>query len=189
MNDDSRIIGLFFERSEQAIAKLSERYGERCRRVARNIVASDEDADECVSDAFLAVWERIPPERPDPLVTYLLKIVRNTAIKKLRSNTALKRGRGYDAALDELEECLPSGESVEGELEARELRQHLARGGVNGHIAAPPDDIASLPVNIFTLHEQRHRLKACVKRTAYHLRAFGYEYPRLGLIVSQQLYL
>lgn len=127
MNDDSRIIGLFFERSEQAIAKLSERYGERCRRVARNIVASDEDADECVSDAFLAVWERIPPERPDPLVTYLLKIVRNTAMKKLRSNTALKRGRGYDAALDELEECLPSGESVEGELEARELASEIDR--------------------------------------------------------------
>lgn len=126
MTEDSKLIELFFERSEQAIDLLSKKYGAVCMRLAQNLLTVRQDAEECVNDAYLAVWETVPPERPDPLIAYLCRIVRNLALKKLRANTAAKRS-GYDTALDELAESIASNESVENELEARELAKHIDR--------------------------------------------------------------
>ncbi len=119
--DDSKIIELFFERSEQAIIELSKKYGPTFKKVAFNILKDENDADECLSDAYFGVWNSIPPQRPEHLSGYVCRIVRNTAIKKYHSNTALKRSSTYDVALDEIEECLSSPTSVEDEIDAREL--------------------------------------------------------------------
>ena len=121
VTDDSKLIELFFERSEQAVELLSEKYGGVCLSTARNILSSPQDAEECVNDAYLAVWNTVPPERPSPLIAYLLRIVRNLSLKKHRSNSAAKRGSGYDSAMDELAECIPSNENVESEYDANEL--------------------------------------------------------------------
>ena len=67
--EDSMIIELFFERSEQAITELSKKYGSICRKVADNVLHNRLDAEECVNDAYLGVWNTIPPQRPDPLLT------------------------------------------------------------------------------------------------------------------------
>ena len=125
--EDSRIIELFHERSEQAIAELSDKYGALCLRTAENILNDRRDAEECVEDAYLAVWNNVPPERPDPLSAYLLRIVRNLSLKKVRENTAKKRNSSYDAALEELEEILPSSVLVEEETEARETAEAVDR--------------------------------------------------------------
>ena len=119
--DDSKIIDLLFERSEQAIAALSQKYEAVCNAVARNILKNSLDAEECVNDSFLAIWNTIPPQKPNPLLTYICRIVRNLSIKKYHANTALKRNSFYDAALDELEDCLASPANVENELAAKEL--------------------------------------------------------------------
>jgi RNA polymerase sigma-70 factor (ECF subfamily) len=119
--DDSKIIDLLFERSEQAIAALSQKYEAVCNAVARNILKNSLDAEECVNDSFLAIWNTIPPRKPNPLLTYICRIVRNLSIKKYHANTALKRNSFYDAALDELEDCLASPANVENELAAKEL--------------------------------------------------------------------
>ena len=121
--NDSKIIALFFERSQQGISELSEKYGKLCMKVAVNILKNEEDSKECVNDAYLALWNTIPPERPDRLSSYLLKIVRNTAIKKYHSNTAVKRNSFYDTALQELEEVLRAAETPEGELDMKELTE------------------------------------------------------------------
>ena len=121
MTEDSKLTELFFERSEQAIALLSEKYGALCLSTSMNILSSRQDAEECVNDAYLAVWNTIPPQRPDPLSAYVCRIVRNLSLKKLRSNSALKRGAGCTAALEELEGSLSDDLSVEEEAEAREL--------------------------------------------------------------------
>ncbi len=118
--EDERIIELFFERSEQAIGELSRKYGRLCLKVSENILGNAEDAEECVNDAYLALWNRIPPERPDPLASYLIRVVRNLSVKKYHANTAAKRNSRYDVALSELEESFPSVGSVEEEIEARE---------------------------------------------------------------------
>ena len=119
--EDQKIIELFFARSEQAIAQLQNKYGNRCLRVAGNILNNRLDAEECVNDAYLAVWNSIPPQKPNPLLTYVCHIVRNLSIKKYHANSALKRNSHYDIALDELEECIQTNETVENELAVKEL--------------------------------------------------------------------
>ncbi len=125
MLEDHKIIELFFERAENAIAKLSEKYGTTCIALSRNILKNESDAEECINDAYLAVWNRIPPERPDPLRAYLLRIVRNISITRYHSNTAQKRNSYYDVALDELEACLTSSHDVEQEYDSAMLSHHI----------------------------------------------------------------
>ena len=123
MLDDNRIIELFFERSEQAIIELASKYGPICSRVAENILNNRSDSEECVNDAYLGVWNTVPPQRPDPLLSYVCRIVRNLAIKKYHENTAQKRNSIYDVALDEIAGCFPSSLSVEDEIEAKEAAE------------------------------------------------------------------
>ncbi len=119
--EDQKIIALFFARNEQAIEALRQRYGRACQQLARNILKNERDAEECVSDTYLAVWNNIPPDRPDPLAAYVLRIARNIAIAKYHANTAIKRNSHYDTALDELEECLAAPDTVEQQVMAGEL--------------------------------------------------------------------
>ena len=101
--DDSKIIELFYERSEQAIIELSHKYGTVCTKVANNILNDVRDTEECVNDAYLGAWNTIPPQNPNPLLSYVCRIVRNLAIKRYHSNTAKKRNSIYDVALDGLD--------------------------------------------------------------------------------------
>lgn len=118
--DDREIIKLFFERSEQAITELSNKYGTVCSKIAFNILNSTQDAEECVNDAYLGVWNTVPPQDPSLLLSYVCRIVRNLSIKKYRANTADKRNSIYDVALDELENCFPSSVSADDEFNASE---------------------------------------------------------------------
>ncbi len=125
--DDGRIVELFFARSEDAIGALTDKYGEACHRLAYQIVSNVSDAEECVNDAYLGVWNTVPPTRPDPLSSYLYKIVRNLSIKRYRHNTAKKRNSHYDLALDELAECIPHRETAETKVAAKELGEAINR--------------------------------------------------------------
>ena len=119
--DDEKIIELFFERNEQAIKELDLKYGKVCHKVSYNILHNTQDAEECVNDAYLGTWNAIPPQRPNPLLTFLCKIVRNLSIMRHHMNTAMKRNSTYDVALEELEGCLASPYTVEAELETKRL--------------------------------------------------------------------
>ena len=122
MNDE-RIIELFFERSEQAIKELDNKYGRVCHKVSYNILNDRQDAEECVNDAYLGAWNAIPPAKPDRLLAFICKIVRNVSLKRYEQNTAAKRNSQYDVALQELEDCLASATTVEKEIEERELTE------------------------------------------------------------------
>ena len=119
--DDSKIVDLYWARSDSAIAETAKKFGAYCRTIAYNVLQNPEDSDECVNDTYLGVWNTVPPQNPSPLRTFVCKIARNLATAKYHANTAKKRGSRYDAALDELEECLSDGGSVEAEYDAREL--------------------------------------------------------------------
>ena len=125
--EDREIIDLFFERSEQAIAELDRKYGAAVKRTAANILSDRLDVEECVNDAYLGVWNSIPPQRPSPLVSYVCRIARNLAVNRWHANAAQKRSANYSLVLDELEDCLPSGADVETELEAKELTAAIDR--------------------------------------------------------------
>ena len=89
--EDSEIISLFFARSEQAVAELDRQYGAAVKKTAANILPDRLDAEECVNDTYLRVWNSIPPQRPNPLVSFVCKIARNLALDRYRSSRAEKR--------------------------------------------------------------------------------------------------
>jgi RNA polymerase sigma-70 factor (ECF subfamily) len=88
--DDSQIIQLYFERSEDAIEKTKIKYGNFCFRIADNILKSKEDAEECKNDAYLRARSSIPPQKPSVLKSYLGKIVRNLALQRYEYYSAKK---------------------------------------------------------------------------------------------------
>ena len=110
--EDSAIIDLFFERSEQAVAELEQKYGSAVRKTAGNLLRDRQDAEECANDTYLRVWNSIPPQRPDFLGSFVCRITRNLAVSMLRAKTAAKRNRELDLVLDELEACIPSPSTV-----------------------------------------------------------------------------
>ena len=69
----------------------------------------------------------MPPQRPKPLSSYVLRITRNLALGRYHKNTARKRNSHYDAALEELSEILPAADTAETALEASELTAALNR--------------------------------------------------------------
>ena len=81
---EEEIIKLYWQRDERALAETERAYGARCLSLARRILKNSEDAEECVSDAYLRLWQRIPPERPDSLGSYLTRVLRNLCLDRLR---------------------------------------------------------------------------------------------------------
>ena len=128
---DEKIIELFLKRDEAAVSCASEKYGAYCTAVAGRILADRSDVEECVSDTWLGAWNSIPPHIPEVLRTFLGKITRNLSLKRLRENTAGKRGGTMaDLALDELVEITAGSENVESGVETEELA-----ASINGYLA------------------------------------------------------
>lgn len=126
--EDMKIIDLFWRRDTAAIEETDIKYGTVCRRISRDIVKSWEDAEECVDDSYMSLWNSIPPQRPDSLAAYLFRIVRNQSFNRIKERLAQKRGGGETALiLDELEGCLASDFSVEKAYEAKELAEQINR--------------------------------------------------------------
>ena len=105
--DDKKIVELYFARSEEAIKQTELKYGNYCFLIARNILSSREDAEECVNDTYLNAWNSIPPNNPNPLKTFLGKITRNLAINRYIRIRAKKRSGETDLIFEEVCEFLP----------------------------------------------------------------------------------
>ena len=110
--DDKEIIKLYFDRSEAAIAKTAEKYGAFCHAVAKNILGSDADAEECVNDAYLALWNRIPPCEPSSLKAFAGKVARNISLDRFDYNTAACRHDGAGLVFDELSDVIPADDTA-----------------------------------------------------------------------------
>lgn len=120
--EDQEILGLLEKRSEQALGEVERRYGALCLSLARRLLGRNEDAEECVNDAYLRLWNAVPPAKPESLGAYLCRIVRNLALRRIeRQGARCRSGEGYALALEELEECLASPEAVEAQVETAEL--------------------------------------------------------------------
>ena len=111
---DEELIEQLFTRDESALEEVSKKYGRYCRSIAKNILRNDEDAEECLNDTWLAAWDSIPPNRPTNLSAYLGRITRNLSLNRIRRDNTEKRGSGETAlVLEELEGCIPAGNTVE----------------------------------------------------------------------------
>ncbi len=106
--DDNEIIKLFFARSETAIEEITRKYGRYLFYIAKQILESDEDAEEIVNDTYLRAWNSIPPAEPDALKIYLGRIANRLALNRQRDLTRECRGGGHvNAVIDELADILP----------------------------------------------------------------------------------
>ena len=123
---DMDIVALFFARSPDALAAAQAKFAPYLHTVAYNILASREDAEECVNDGWLRAWDSIPPKKPERLGAYLAKLVRNLALNRLDAKGTQKRGGGeLLLVLDELGEVWDPADSVERRMEAEALRRSL----------------------------------------------------------------
>lgn len=110
--EDSQIIDLYFERSEDAILETAKKYGRYCKSISNNILHNHDDALECVNDTYMRAWNAIPPTRPNSLPVFLGKITRHLALNKVEMTAAKKRGSGQKSlVLEEIKEAVPSSTS------------------------------------------------------------------------------
>ena len=126
--EDSRIISLYWARSEQAITETDKKYGAYCRRIADNILNDRQDSEECVNDTWLRAWNAMPPQRPSKLAAFLGTIARNLALDRWRESRTKHRGGGQvELALEELAECISSRDGEERWMEELVLTEVLNR--------------------------------------------------------------
>lgn len=124
--NDNEIIELFFQRNQDGILEAQQKYGAYCQSIARNILCSEEDSQECVNDLWLRAWNAIPPERPRLLKAWLGKVVRNLAINRHEARFAEKRREDmYALSLSELDACIPDPRGTEEQTYVRELTAAL----------------------------------------------------------------
>ncbi len=125
MNDAS-IIQLFLDRNEEAIREIDLKYGKLCLRLANNILMCREDAEECVTDAYLKIWNSIPDDRPDNLTAYICKIVKRLSLDRLRYKNAKKRNDESSVCIDELSEILSDQKNPEDDFIIRDLSDSIS---------------------------------------------------------------
>ncbi|MBO4229933.1 MAG: RNA polymerase sigma factor [Clostridia bacterium] len=97
---DSEIISLFWKRDESALRELRKKYDALARSVAGNLLGDARDAEECINDSYLGMWNSIPPQKPAFLSAYFCGITRNLALKRLRDSGAQKRSAVFDELTD-----------------------------------------------------------------------------------------
>ena len=183
--EDREIIGLYWNRDEQALVETQTKYGGYCRSIAWNILKNKQDTEECVNDTWLRAWNAIPPQRPAILSVFLGTITRNLSLDRWRSANAKKRGAGqFPRVFDELEHCVPAGVSLENRITQADLSRLLDRflQGLNQKdrcvfvqrywYTDPICDIAyryrmtESAVKV-SLHRSRNKLKALLKQEGY----------------------
>ncbi len=181
--EDSKIIELYFQRAETAIVETKNKYGPYCTAIAYNILASFEDAEECVADMYLKLWESIPPNRPQRLKGYAGRITHNLAINRYRANKARKRGQLPQvlaelqvASLEEPQDVMERkqlaaciSEFVRG-LPPQKQKIFVLRYWYYESIPAIGDTMGLKPERVKTeLYRMRRKLKAFLEKEGFSL--------------------
>jgi len=126
MNDDT-LIAQYNARDEQAIANTQQQMGGYLFTVAYNILGNAQDAEECVNDTLMQLWNAIPPKAPENLYAYAATVSRNLARNRYSSEHAKRRGGDViPEILDELCDCCAE-EDVESEVDAHMLGETVSR--------------------------------------------------------------
>lgn len=125
---DEQIIDLYFAREERAIAETDRKYCQYLHTVAYNILANEQDSEECLQDTYLRAWNTIPPERPKMLLAFLSKITRNLSLNRYKAAKRQKRVPGQaSVSLDELSECVSGDSDPVKEMQAAIVAQVINR--------------------------------------------------------------
>lgn len=119
---DEQIIDLYFAREERAIEETDRKYCQYLHTVAYNILANEQDTEECLQDTYLRTWNTIPPERPNVFRAFLAKITRNLSLDRYEREHRQKRiPTGGCVPLDEVQDFLPDGSDIERDMQAEQI--------------------------------------------------------------------
>lgn len=179
--EDHEIIALYFERDEAAIRETAEKYGEFCECLAEGILGNPLDAEECVNDAYLRVWNSIPPKRPGSLKAFLAKITRNLSIDRVRHKHIGRHDSDMEILVSELEPYLPAREEessaltalLDGflsSLEPLERRLFMGRYWHAQSVSRLADHYGMTPNAVsLRLHRTKEKLRAYLEQGGYPL--------------------
>ena len=123
--EDQQIICLYRDRDPEAIEQTKQKYGGLCHAIAHRLLQNHEDAEECVNDTYLALWDAIPPASPAPLSAFAAKITRNLAMKRLEHLSAAKRSSEAVLSFEELSECLSASDDLSQHMHSLDLRNAI----------------------------------------------------------------
>ena len=164
--EDEKIIELYLSRSEEAIPKTEKKFGKLCVSIAKNILGSEEDAKECLNDTLLALWNSIPPKRPENLPAFVGKISRNIALNNFRKKNAEKRGGNETfAVLDEISELVSGGENPEEKIEEAELVSEI-----NAFLASLPKEKRKIFVARYWFFESAEEISKRTGKNKIYIR-------------------
>ena len=113
---DRIIAGRAADGDTDAFRVLVLRYGPVMRGYARRILGASDEVDDVVQDAFVAAWQKLPElEKPEAVRSWLLRIVANKAVARIRA-------RHPHVDITELE---PPGPESAGPPQAAERRSQI----------------------------------------------------------------
>ena len=114
--EDEQIVEMLFARDEQALEEIRRKYGALCRKIAGSVLRSPEDQEECLNDAWLQIWNAIPPARPGNLRAFICRIVRCRALDMVRYDTRKKRCSSSFVHAEEEMDAILASSGFENEL-------------------------------------------------------------------------
>ncbi|MEA4832198.1 hypothetical protein SDC9_129809 [bioreactor metagenome] len=123
--EDSEILDLLYIHSENGLGQLSDKYGKLILSIAFNVLNDYSDAEECVNDTYMKMWNIIPPYRPQHFRPFLCKIARQISIDKYRQSQTRQKGSGFKVLLSELENDIADKYSFDDETDSRILSDYI----------------------------------------------------------------
>ncbi|MBD3163232.1 MAG: sigma-70 family RNA polymerase sigma factor [Candidatus Latescibacteria bacterium] len=150
---DARLMEAIAAGSHEAFGRLVDRHHQRALDFAYRFLGDRDEAKDAVQEAFLSILGAADRYRPaSRFTTYLLAVVRNAALQRVRSRRRRREEPLEELAMDRPEGSIPAtGRDPERDLERAELRDLLA-----GAIAALPPEIRE--VFLFNeMHGLRYR--------------------------------
>ena len=176
---DSGIITLYNRRDERAIQATADKYGSFCLGISYDILGSREDAEECVNDTYLRVWNSIPPDRPASLQAFLATITRRISLDRYREQRAAKRNRDLEVSFEELSDMIQAPDDRADELpellngflrtlDLPERRMFLRRYWFSIPLEALAFEAGTTKnAVVVKLYKTRNKLKAYLKERGY----------------------
>ena len=123
---DEAIVGMYWQRDENAIQETERKYGRYLSKIAYHVLADLEDSKESVNDTYLKAWNSMPPHRPEVLSAYLGRITRQLSIDMFRGRNRKKRQASeYALSLSELEDCVSGKDATEQDVNLHLLSEAI----------------------------------------------------------------
>ena len=123
--DDNIIVKLLFDRSEVALEQISHKYEKMLFNISFHILGNTEDAEECINDTYLAVWNQIPPTQPKSFSAFVCRLVRNLSLTRYRYRVAEKRNYTSTVSLEEVADYLSEDDFSDRNYEQAELTSFM----------------------------------------------------------------